>query len=61
MLPRFTGKNEYEKGYGIETVFKRIARLVSEDAGKNRNNQIAISHGIQVLLDRELERRKSLR
>ena len=40
---------------------KQIAILVSESAGRNENNQISISHGIRVLLDRELEQRKSTR
>lgn len=41
----------------ISEFMKRIARLVSEEAGKNYNNQISISHGIQVLIAREAKRR----
>lgn len=35
----------------------RIAKLVSECAGKNVNNQASISHGVQVLILREASRR----
>lgn len=39
---------------------KRIARMVSTESGRNENNQATISHGIRVLIARDLERRKSM-
>ena len=36
----------------------RIAKMVSEDVGRNANNQATISHGYQVLALREMQKRK---
>jgi hypothetical protein len=41
----------------LSDFLERIALLVSEEAGKNVNNQKSKAHGIQVLLVREAKRR----
>ena len=42
----------------VSPFMDRIARMVSEDAGKNSNGQATISHGYQILILREAQRRK---
>ena len=41
----------------VSSFMDRIAKMVSEQSGKNRNNQVSISHGYQILILREAQRR----
>lgn len=33
----------------VSPFMERMIRMASEEAGRNRNNQVRLSHGIQVL------------
>jgi len=41
----------------LSKAMEEILKMVSNDAGRNANNQIRISHGLQVLVLKEAERR----
>jgi hypothetical protein len=41
----------------ISPFLKGVAERVSKDSGNNHNNRSSISHGIQILLLREAERK----